>query len=159
MNYCKECIVYQIQNNLSEPDLCENCGKNTMNWKLGKMGTPHVECSECGYMIAVDLNTPCELDHAFNKKYEIIVESQKELPDAKTLMKLAKFLNSNSLQAREKLENGFSTEMDYYALEKLTHFLFENNIPFIVKGYEDLKEKYSFYKECKYPYSSLRHFK
>lgn len=38
MNYCEECIVYQIQNDKSKPDFCENCGIIQRGGNLVNMG-------------------------------------------------------------------------------------------------------------------------
>ena len=156
MNGCEECIVYQIRHNMCECEECPGCGKNTLVWKQSKIGTPHMECTECAYTIGVDLNTPCELDPVFNKKLLIVIEPQAELPSKDIIVMMAKEFEMNSLQMRNKLIEGFSTEVSREKAEKLISFLQGNKIAYKGEGYLDLREKYTFYTECGYPYSQMR---
>lgn len=156
MNCCEECIVYQIQNNKSEIGLCENCGNETMEWKLEEFGTPHLKCSKCGYSIGVDLNTPCELDHAINKKYQIEINPSDTIPNPKVLKTISKLLGINILQARNIFVTGYKAELEIEKIAVLTDLLNENYIMYKTDGYENPRLKYHFYKECKYPYSHMR---
>ena len=155
MNYCEECIVYQIQNNKSETDLCENCGNNSMEWKLGEYGTPYLQCSKCGYSIGVDLNTPCELDHSFHKKYEIEILPSEVKPNPEVLKKISKLLGITILQARNIFVEGFKTELEIEKVYCLTEILQDTNL-YKEDGYENPCLKYQFYRECKYPYSKMK---
>ena len=155
-NCCEECIVYQIQNNKIGKNLCEECGNVSMEWKLGKSGAPYLKCSKCDCLIAVDLNTPCELDNAFLKKYQIVINPSDTMPIPGVLSAISKLLGINILQARNIFVDGFETEME---IEKITSFidlLQENSIKYKSAEYENPRLKYRFYKECLYPYSRMR---
>ena len=143
---------------MCENEECPGCGKETLIWKQSEFGTPHMECSECAYTIGVDLNTPCELDPVFNKKLLIGIEPQAELPSKDIIVTMAKEFEMNSLQIRNKLMEGFSTEVSLKKTETLISFLQDNKIAYKVEDYEDLREKYTFYSECGYPYSQMRFY-
>lgn len=156
MNCCEECIVYQIQNNIAETDLCEECGNISMEWKLGEFGTPYLKCSKCDSWIAVDLNTPCELDYSFNKKYEIVITPSDTMPKPEVLRTISKLLGINILQARNIFVDGFKAEMEIEKIAVFIDLLKENNIMYKAEEYENPRLKYHFYKECKYPYSAMQ---
>ena len=156
MNCCEECIVYQIQNNIAEKELCEDCGNTSMEWKLSEFGTPYLKCSECDSSIAVDLNTPCELDHALHIKYQIVIIPSDTIPNAELLRTISKFLGINILQARKKFIEGYATEMETDKIAGFIDLLQENNIKYKAEDYENPRLKYHFYKECKYPYSKIK---
>lgn len=98
VNGCKDCVIYLTQNNLDSPVICEECGKQAVTWKLDKIGAPYVECSECGYKIAVDMNMPCELDSYFSENVTITIEPLKEALSKDVLLKLAKAFEMNAMQ-------------------------------------------------------------
>ena len=156
MNCCEECIVYKIQNNILEKDVCVNCGNTSMGWRLGEFGTPYLNCSKCDYTIAVDLNTPCEEDYAFRKKYQVIIRPTDKIPNAVLLRSISKFLGMNILQARKIFVDGYKTEMEIDKLGVFINLLQENNINYEVVGYDNPRLKYQFYKECKYRYSKMK---
>ena len=158
MNDCEECIVYQIRHNKCVGEECPGCGKKTLIWKQSDFGTPHMECTECAYTIGVDLNTPCELDPVFSKKVMIVIEPQSELPAKDVIGTMAKDFEMNSLQMRNYLIEGFSTEMSREKSETVIRFLQDNKIEYKAEGYEDLREKYTFYSECGYPYSHMQFY-
>ena len=156
MNGCEECIVYEIRHNMLEAGECLGCGKKSMSWKQGKYGNPYMECSECGSTIGVDLNTPCELDHIFKEKVTVFMAPQKELPDKKMIMMLAKDFGMNALQMHKSLKGGFNVELLPYKLESIIRDLLDSGVEYRLEGYVDLREKYPFYRECGYPYSAMR---
>lgn len=156
MNGCEECVVYQLRHNLNEADECPGCGKKTLVWKQGEFGTPHMECLECSYIIGVDLNTPCELDPVFHKKVTVFIDSQMELPDKEAIMTLVKDFGMNTLQMRKCLKEGFTVEMLPDKLDMAIMSLRSIGVDCRVDGFEDLREKYPFYRECGYPYSAMQ---
>lgn len=117
-----------------------------------------MECTECTYAIGVDLNTPCELDPLFSKKVLIVIEPQSELPAKDVVVTMAKDFEMNSLQMRNKLIEVFSTEVIREKSETVIRFLQVNKIEYKAEGYEDLREKYTFYSECGYPYSHMQFY-
>lgn len=155
MNGCEECIVYCIHHNLNETEECPVCGKKSLVWKQGDFGTPHLECLECEYIIAVDLNTPCEMDPVFRKKITIFINPQSELPDKNELIILAKDFGMNTLQMYKSLKAGFSLDMTPDKLDKVILSLKSMGVGYRVDGFENLREKYPFYRECGYPYSAM----
>ena len=159
MNGCEKCAIYLAQNNLDEPDFCCECGKKTAKWHLDKGGCPIVNCSECGDILAVDMNMPCELDSSFHENVIIRIEAQKELLPKDVVVKLAKFFEMTSLQMHQKLKEGFTAEMSVAKTEKAISFLKSSNVTFSLENYVDFRRKYPFYKECRYPYSRMRIFK
>lgn len=158
MNGCEKCIVYELHHNLVEAEECPGCGKKTLIWKQSEFGTPYMECTECAYTIGVDLNTPCEHDPVFSKKVLIVIEPQSELPAKDIIVTMANDLEMNALQMRTKLIEGFSIEMSREKLETVIRFLRDNKISYKVESYEDLRKKYPFYSECRYPYSHMQFY-
>ena len=158
MNGCEECIIYMIQHNMCESDECPGCGKQTLIWKLDKYGTPHLECTKCAYVIAVDLNTPCELDPLFDNKVSIVIGPQAKLPSKDIIVEMAKYFEMNAIQMRRKLLEGYSTEVGLERFTTIVSFLQKNQISYKVEDYEDLRLKYPFFTECGYPYSRMRIF-
>ena len=158
MNACKECIAYKIHLNEVEPGICMECGKRSMVWKQNDGGSLYLECQECSVSVAVDLNTPCELDPLFQKQCKVIIEPQTKLPDKKTIMMLAKHFQMNTLQMREKLIDGYSVEMGMVLTCRTIRLLDENKITYRLEDWSDPEEKYLYYKECRYPYSTMRVF-
>lgn len=156
MNGCTECIVYQIHHNMIEADECPGCGKKTLVWKQSEFGTPHLECPECDYLIAVDLNTPCELDRTFGEKVTIIIEPQAVLPDRNGIIAMAKECGLNAVQMRNRLHEGFSIKMSREKTEKVLKLMQGYHIAYKTEGFLDLRGKYPFYRECGYPYSQMR---
>lgn len=158
MNGCEECIAYKLHHEMVESEICDSCGKKTLIWKQGDFGTFHLECV-CGCIVAVDLNTPCEMDYEFfEQKPLLIVEPLKKLPENKTILQLSKFFKNNSIEIREKLKEGFSVEVEHTKYDEIVRILDENHITYNFKKLEDPREKYPYYKECRYPYSAMRRY-
>lgn len=158
MNGCEGCVVYGLRHNMTETEECPGCGKKTLVWKQGEFGTPHMECLECSYIIGVDLNTPCELDPIFNKKVTLFIEPQRELPDKELIIVLTKDFGMNILQMHKCLKEGFSVEMLPDKLDKTIISLKTVGVEYRIDGFEDLREKYPYYRECGYPYSAMQIF-
>lgn len=156
MNGCEGCIVYEIRHDLTEAEECPECGKKTLVWKQEEFGTPHMECLECSYGIGVDLNTPCELDPVFHNDATIFIDPQTVQPDKNTIMMLAKDFGMNAIQMHKGLKEGFSVVMAPDKLDKAIMDLKSIGVEYRVDGFEDLREKYPFYRECGYPYSHMR---
>lgn len=156
MNSCEECIVYELRHGLTEAGECPGCGKKTLNWKQGEFGDPYLECAECSFIIGVDLNTPCELDPIFNKKATIFIDSQKKLPDKNAIMILARDFGMNALQMHKCLKEGFTAKMSVDKLDKAIMDLKTIGVEYRVDGFENLRDKYPFYRECGYPYSAMQ---
>ena len=155
-NGCEGCVIDELRHNLFEADECPGCGKKTLRWKQGEFGTPHLDCSECSYIIAVDLNTPCELDPVFHKKVTLFIDPQKVMPDKNTMMTLAREFGMNALQMHKNLKDGFSVEMFPDKLDKVILQLRTIGMEYRVDAFENLREKYPFYRECGYPYSAMQ---
>ena len=153
---CEECIVYALNNNLIEPEECPECGKKTLAWKQSEFGTPYMECSACGFSLAVDLNTPCELDHVFHDNIRISMESQTMLPDKNSILMLAKDFGMSTVQMLKCLKEGFSVEMTAEKLDMVIMDLKTVGLEYKIDDSVDLREKYHFYKECGYPYSKMQ---
>ena len=64
----------------------------------------------------------------------------------------------NALNMRKKLQEGYSVEIDYSDYDNLVRLLEENHIAYQFENVVDLREKYTFYKECKYPYSRMKRY-
>lgn len=155
MDACKECIAYKIHHNQAEPWECPDCGKETMIWKQHSSGIFYVECSNCGSLAAVDLNTPCEQDQLFMQKTEIIVDPQVEEPSNRTILDLAKHFHVNGIQMREKLMKGFSFESGIVNIDEYAELFKHFDITYRIVDPIDPRTKYHYYKKCKYPYSSM----
>ncbi|MDD6570764.1 MAG: hypothetical protein PUF12_00090 [Thermoflexaceae bacterium] len=156
INGCKDCLAYLIRCGNIEADTCRKCGQVTLRWKQNSFGTFNMECSNCGAIVGVDLNTPCELDATFQQKIKIVIEPHTQLPDNEAVINLGKLLRLNSHAMRKKLSEGDVIEVEHSELNIVTNLMKEKGIVFSVEQEEDMKEKYPFYKECKYPYSSMR---
>ena len=156
MNGCEGCIVYEIRHNHTKAGKCMGCGKDTWTWKMEKFGTPYLKCSECSFSAGVDLNTPCEEDPVFHEKLKIFIDPQKELPDKSVIMILAKEFGMNILQMHKSLKEGFSMEMPLEKLIKVTLKLEAFGMEYRMDNFVDPREKYPFYQECGYAYSTMR---
>lgn len=158
INGCEACIAYQVQKGIAKPDLCENCGKQEMSWRQSAAGTLYMECSNCHDTIAVDLNTPCELDPVFGQKVKVTVEPQQRMPEKEAVSGLSKAFKVNALGMVKLLKEGISMEVSINELEVMISLMDRFGVRYSLENYEDCKVKYSFYKDCKYPYSAMRIF-
>ena len=157
-NGCKECIVYQIMHNEASADFCENCGKNTMEWHQNQEGFLYLECSNCHEKIAVDLNTPCELDSMFRNNPQIRIEPQQTLPDQSLVVALGRLFVLNALNMRKALIEGAVLEVKFDKFADVLALLQDSGIGYSLENCVDYRELYTYYKECKSPYSRMRHF-
>ncbi len=153
MNGCEKCLAYKIQNGMAEKEICRTCFKRTLAWKPEF----YLECPKCGGIVGVDFNSACEMDPLFKLNPLLILRSQ-TLPRNEVIIEMAKILNLNALQMRQKLQEGYSVEIDYSDYDRLVQILDENNIDYRFDNVVDLRKKYTFYKECKYPYSRMRRY-
>ncbi len=156
VNGCEECIVYQVQKGIVKPDLCQNCGKQEMSWRQSEGGTLYLECSYCHDAIAVDLNTPCEVDPVFAHKIKMTIEPQQKMPEKEAVAGLAKVSKVNALGMRKMLIDGTSMECVLNELEAMTSLMDRFGVSYSLENYVDCKLKYQFYKECRYPYSAMK---
>lgn len=156
INGCENCIAYLIRHGNSEAGLCLKCDQETLIWKQSSFGTFYLECSNCGAEVAVDLNTPCELDSLMQEKIEIEIKPQEQLPDKEIIVKVGKCLKLNALGMRRVLVNGYEIEITHPEFCELVSILNEANIEYVVKQEENPIVKYPLYKECRYPYSPMR---
>ncbi len=157
-NCCEECITYKVQKGCCEPDLCEKCGKQEMLWRQNEDGFLYLECSNCHDSIAVDLNTPCELDAVFNQRVNLTVVPQQKMPEKEAVSELSKAFKTNVLGMRKLLTEGTSMDVILEDLEIMVSLLDKYGVGYRLDNYENCKIKYPFYKECKYPYSRMRIF-
>jgi len=128
--------------------------KENSDLETGGVWYSHLECLECSYIIGVDLNTPCEMDPILHKKVILFIDPQKELPDKNAMTTLTKDFGMNTLQMRKSLKDGFSIEMFPDKPDKVILKLKAIGIEYRVDGFENLREKYPFYRGCGYPYSA-----
>lgn len=155
-NGCEKCLVYLIRYGKTEADLCLKCGKTALYWKQDSFGTFYMECANCGSIVAVDLNSPCELDESFQRKIKIEIKPQESIIDKEVVHKLGKLLQLNSLMMYKKLNEGCVVEIEHSEFGKLTKLMWENDIAFVIAQEENMTEQYFFYKDCNYPYSAMR---
>lgn len=155
-NGCEECIAYKVNKGIIELDICENCGKQEMSWRQDEKGFLYLECSNCHETIAVDLNTPCELDPVFNQKVKLTVVPQRIMPAKEAISELSKAFKVNALGMRKLLTEGTSIDVAINDLEAMIQLMDRYDISYTLENYEDCRLKYPFYKECKYPYSAMR---
>ncbi len=106
----------------------------------------------------MDFNSTCELDPLFRENPLLILRPQTELPGKEVLLELASTLKMNALNMRKKLQEGYSVEIDYSDYDNLVRLLEENHIAYQFENVVDLREKYPFYKGCKYPYSRMKRY-
>lgn len=156
INGCENCIAYLIRYGKSEADPCLECGLKALIWKQNSFGTFYLECSNCGAKVAVDLNTPCELDGLMQEKIKIEIKPQNQLPKKEVIVKVGKCLKLNVLEMRRVLVNGYDFEITHSEFCELVSILKEANIDYVVKQEENPIVKYPLYKECRYPYSPMR---
>lgn len=156
LNRCKECLFYLIRYRKTELSTCYVCEQKTLQWKQNVYGTFDMECSNCGGVVSVDLNTPCELDYALRQKNKIELSPQKQLPNSKIILKMSRLFQMNSVMMRKKLEQGYIVEIENSKFSEIISFLNENSIEYSVDFVENITEKYPLYKECNYPYSLVR---
>jgi len=156
MNGCENCLQYLIEQRKTETEYCTMCGHKTIQWKQNEFGTFQMECTNCNAVVAVDLNTPCELDEELNHNVKLTINPQRLLPDKTIIHKLGKVLHLNALQMKEKLECGYSAEIDHASLNQIINLVKENNLEHIIDYECDMKAKYPLHKECKYPYSPMK---
>ncbi len=154
INACEGCIAYKAQNGKAEKEICGNCLKRTLVWKPEF----YLECTNCGSTVGVDFNSTCEMDPLFSQNPLLILQPQNEIPANKVILELANILKVNALQMRKNLQEGYSVEIDYSYYDGLTHFLKENHIAHKFNNVVDLRDKYPFYKECKYQYSKMKRY-
>ncbi len=158
-NGCKNCIEYKLNHNQIDNCKCLDCGNDTMVWKQEESGTFYVECSYCGTIAAVDLNTPCEEDKVFWQEIKIIIEPNQGKISNRDILDLAKFFNYNGVQMRNKLCCGFSAEATFtHGFDDIIDILQQKGINYKVVKPDDPRKKYPYYKYCKYPYSPFRHY-
>ena len=155
-NGCEECITFKVNKGIIEPDICENCGKQEMAWRQDKKGFLYLECSNCHETIAVDLNTPCELDPVFNQKVKLTVDPQQIMPAKEAVSELSKAFKVNALGMRKLRTEGTSMDVTLNDLEAMIELMGRYDISYKLENYEDCRLKYPFYKDCKYPYSAMR---
>ncbi len=155
-NACEECIAYQIHHNTTEPAKCFVCGQNTLEWKQDKTGTFYLKCTNCSSDVAVDLNTPCEIDPIFAQKISISIEPQNRRFENQDIMHLAKYFRFNVLQMREHLITGFTVDTYLDQIEELTELLDKYSVTYILPEYQDPREKYLYYQHCRCAYSSMK---
>lgn len=158
MSGCGECIAYKLHHNIIEPLICDECGHKTLVWKQDKGGTFYLECTNCLLLVGVDLNTPCEQDPLFWQKTEIYIEPQKNKLSKQVIHDTAKFFHINSLQMREQLLNGTSVDLDVFDADELMDLLQRQGIIYRVIDPKNPRQIYSYYKECRYPYSPMRKY-
>jgi len=156
MNGCENCLQYLITQGKTETDHCDECGCKTLEWKQSTFGTFYMECTDCKAIVAVDLNTPCELDAELHHNVKITITPQASLPNKTIICKLGKLLQLNALQMKEKLEAGYSTEVTHVVLNGIINLLTEHHLEHIINFDCDMKSKYPLYQECKYPYSAMK---
>lgn len=156
MDVCKDCIAFKIHHNQTEPLDCPNCNKKTFFWKQDSSGTFYLECTNCGSISAVDLNTPCEQDPLFSQKKKIVVEPLSKEPSNRMVLVFAKRFLVNGLQMREKLVQGFFFESDISKIEEYADLFEYYGIAYRIINPEDPRLKYHYYEKCKYPFSAMK---
>ena len=156
---CLECIAYLIHHELADLELCDECGQKALIWKQDRGGTFYLECSNCGCLVAVDLNTPCEEDRMFQERIRVFIEPLREILSNRTILDVSKYFHINALQMREKLTEGFSVEKelrDKGEFDELIDLLKRSGIPYKIVEPDDPRKKYTYYRKCGYPYSPMR---
>ena len=155
INVSEQCLQYTVSSPEPTYDECPFCHKIAMAWVQGKTGTFHLECSKCGEIIAVDLNTPCESDPMFYQPVHISIKPVTEKHEKDYLLRISKHLHLSAIQTRKELMNGCTLDVDIGNLVPLIEALRQLNIEYQL-NIDDPCEKYASYKECKYPYSKMR---
>ncbi len=158
MSGCNDCIEYKLCHNLLEPVVCDCCGKKALVWKQDDYGTFYLECSNCSALAAVDLNTPCESEELFRQPTKVVIQPFMAKPMNQVILEASKYFHVNAMNMRERLLLGFSVELRGDELEELTAFLQKHNIGYKVIQPDDPREKYTYYKHCRYPYSPMRKY-
>lgn len=158
MRECKKCIAYQLHHNLLKPMYCKECGETTLNWRQSEYGTFYAECSNCSGIIAVDLNTPCELDPLFEQENRVVVNSLAEPISRQVILDLSKLLHVNVVQMKRMLNYGFSMEVSTERIIEIMELLENNEIQYYVDSPENPLEKYPYFEKCRYPYSAMRNY-
>lgn len=149
---CEECIVYRIHYELDNIDKCYQCGNMTARWKQNESGTMYIECSECGSIAAVDMNTPCELEYESMFKCHLL---PMKLSQEKLLV-ISKFIGMTVLQTAKSMKNeGLFLEDDFYGMCSKLIFMDKQDISYTVEPY-DPRFKYIYIKKCGYPYRAIR---
>jgi len=149
---CEECIVYKVRHHLDNPDKCYKCGNMTMYWKQNEYGTMGGECSECGASFAVDMNTPCEFEH--DSKFKCHISSEKVSQEK--LLTISKFVNMTALETLKKMKtDGIDLDDDFYGMCSKLISMDKLGIAYTVEPY-DPRYKYTYIKECGYPYRAIR---
>lgn len=159
MDSCKECIAYIIHHDLAEPGICEDCGQYTMVWKQDRAGTFYAECTNCGSLVAVDLNTPCEQDSLFEQQVQLVIEPQSHALNKRAILDVARQFHLNVLQMREKLIDGYTIEAENIEVDYLAKVLDQYEINYRIIRPIDPREKYRYYEKCGYPYSPMREYR
>ena len=159
MDICKSCLEYQIRNDLIESEICPECGQKMLVWKKDNSGCFYSQCSNCPMFVAVDMNTPCELDTRFREDIRLEIYQQETYVANIVIMKLAKILRISAVQTKKAIKEGYTTLISPYEIDEVIRLLDENGISYITnKRFEPMKE-YGFFKECSYPYSRMNEFK
>ena len=156
MNICEKCIAYKIHHDKAEPMVCPQCKQKKLIWHQSDYGSFFAECAQCSNRIAVDLNTPCEEDDSFHRKYRLVIEAQKPVPDKRAILGMAKVFGVNSVEMHDMLERGWMAEADYKDILDYTACLDEKGLVYQIADFEDPREKYQYYSSCRYPYSKMR---
>lgn len=156
MDACRECIAYKVHHNTAEPWECPDCNQKTFIWKQNNSGTFYMECSNCGSLAAVDLNTPCEQDPIFWQRSEIVIEPQPEKYSNRVILDLAKHFHINTLQMRKRLMEGYTVEFGVDKIGEYTELFKRNGIAYRIDEPEDPRCKYLYYEKCNYLYSAMQ---
>lgn len=158
VNGCENCIAYLIRYGKYDADPCHECGQKALIWKQNSFGTFYMQCSNCGAEVAVDLNTPCELDELMSQKVEIELKKQARFPDNNTIIKLGKCLQINAMEMRKRIADGCAFKIEYAKVTELVKILGGTDIDFVIHQNENPIKKYLMYEQCGYPYSPMRVF-
>ena len=157
MQGCQECLAYLIHHGLVQPDICPECHEKALYWKQSEFGTFFLACTNCSTTIAVDLNTPCEEDPVFHQTLQIVVMPSSVVFNNQKLLELAKVFDVNTIQIYRMLKQGFTMDIQVEKLEETTRLMTGMGIDYrLPQGFCDPRERYYYYKHCRYPYSTMR---
>lgn len=123
-----------------------------MVWIQNDFCTAQVICSECGWDAAVDMNTPCEYDR--NTMFKCFIKISPQEKDHLFAIHQITFLPVSQVYKLMKSE-GIKFELNFPEMARRLYELEDMNIPYRVEPY-DPRTKYTYMKNCRYPYRLVR---
>ena len=147
---CEGCMIYRVQHNELFVNPFFKCCGHYLKYEQNIYGTIGHKCPFCGNLIAIDMNMPCEGHGIF--KFRIPPGNM----DRDHLKILARYLECNVVEIYKLMKTEGILIDDYWGnMGEVISFLEENNISYFIEPF-DPREKYTYWKECRYPYKIVR---